>query len=375
MEKQWIKTSSKKQEGYPLWIGQDLTEKIIQREITESQETTGWVLVTDQNIQRIYQQKIQDLEAGAKNKSLPFLTLVIPPGESSKSLQKVEELAGVIAGKDFGRKTKILALGGGVVGDLAGFLASIYMRGVEYVQIPTTLLAQVDSSIGGKTGVNLFEGKNLLGSFYPPCSVWIDEDFLTTLEIKDWVNGYGELLKHGVLKDEGLFKAIEDQLDQNRTFNRISEAPAELTAIILRGITVKKEIIEADEKEQGLRKLLNYGHTFGHALEALYQYEGCSHGEAVLKGMVYEAEIAVCLGLLNNEDFSRIRNLIDGILKRGRDLPSPTKNIEDLIGFMKRDKKNRGNEISFILPEKIGKTREVFLKEEDLRRIFFKRKF
>ena len=355
-------------------IGQDLIESLLETEMAASGDTAGWVLITDQNVERIYHRIIQDLKAGAEELSLPFLTLAIPPGESSKSLSKVEDLAGIMAREGFGRKTKIIALGGGVVGDMAGFLASIYMRGVAYIQIPTTLLSQVDSSIGGKTGVNLLEGKNLLGSFYPPKSVWIDGNFLTTLKREDWINGYGELLKHGIIKDPQLFTDLEQKYQQNSLYDTDSRSLERLTLLILKGISVKQEIVEADEKEEGLRRLLNYGHTFGHALEALYHYQGYSHGTAVLKGMIWEGEMALHLGILNKEDFRRIRALIEGILPQGSALPSLEKDLEALIHYMKRDKKNRNGKISFILPEKIGKVREEFLEEEKLREILAKRK-
>lgn len=376
MEKQWVRTAFEKNNaGYYIKLGKDLVEMIGQEEISQAEKTSGFVLVTDEHVQKLYAAHIEDWEARAKKTARPFLTLVIPPGEDSKSLKRVEALAKALARQGFGRQTKILAFGGGVVGDLAGFLASVYMRGVEYVQIPTTLLAQVDSSIGGKTGVNLSEGKNLIGSFYPPAHVWIDGTYLQTLKQQDWINGYGELIKHGIIGDPLLFSEIEEKYQKGTLFSSDAKNLNEFTALIHRGVQVKKRVVEADERERGLRKILNFGHTVGHALEALYQYQGYSHGEAVLRGMIYEAEIARHQRRLPIEEFQRIRALIDGVLSFAEPRPLPEKTPEELIDFMKRDKKNRGKKLSFILPEKIGKAKEVLLAEDSVRNIFIGQKF
>ncbi len=340
-----------------------------QEEISQAEKRSGFVLITDEHVQKIYAGHIEDWEARAKKTARPFLTLVIPPGENSKSLKKVEGLAKALAQQGFGRETKILAFGGGVVGDLAGFLASIYMRGVDYVHIPTTLLAQIDSSIGGKTGVNLSEGKNLIGSFYPPVHVWIDGTYLQTLKQQDWINGYGELIKHGIIGDPLLFSEIEEKYQKGTLFSSDAKNLNEFTALILRGVQVKKQVVEADEQERGLRKILNFGHTVGHALEALYQYQGYSHGEAVLWGMIYESGMARRQGILPIEAFQRIRALIDGVLSYAEPRALPEKTPAELIDFMKRDKKNRDKKLSFILPEKIGKAKEVLLEEDSVKHL------
>lgn len=222
-------------------------------------------------------------------------------GEKSKRLSVVESLAEKMVEKEFTRKDAIIALGGGVVGDIAGFLASIYFRGIPYIQIPTTLLAMVDSSIGGKTGVDMECGKNLIGTTTQPIAVFIDTNYLKTLPVKQIRNGLAEIIKYGIIADQKLFKFIEQNL--NKIFAHEEKA---INYIIKRSVEIKVKIIEEDEKEKGKRMLLNYGHTYGHALERLSGYT-LLHGYAISIGMVIINDIAIKKKLLKKAEAERIK--------------------------------------------------------------------
>ncbi len=271
-------------------------------------------------------------------------------GEKSKSLKTVEELAEKMITKQFTRKDAIIALGGGVVGDIAGFLASIYFRGIPFVQIPTTLLAMVDSSVGGKTGVDLKSGKNLIGTFHQPKTVIIGRDFLKTLPRKQIASGLAEIIKCGVIADKSLFEFIEKNLD--KIYKLETSA---INFIIEKSLKVKIDIVQSDEKETSQRMLLNYGHTYGHALEKLSNYT-LLHGFAISIGMVIVNEMAVAKKLLKRADAERIKKLL-----KLAGLPVTTikkPQIKDLLS----DKKREGDHINFVLPVKIGKA--IIFKEK-----------
>ncbi|NBG88814.1 3-dehydroquinate synthase [Isachenkonia alkalipeptolytica] len=309
------------------------------------------LIITDENVDRLYG---DSLEAGMKGRESQ--KIILPPGESSKNLSMVEKILSKMLDLGLTRNSRIIALGGGVVGDIAGFCASIYMRGIPYVQVPTTLLAQVDSSVGGKTGVNLPQGKNTVGSFYQPRWVVIDPKVLSTLSKRERITGIGEVIKYGVIYDYDFLTYIRENFE---ALMNLEETV--ILAVVKRCCEIKGEIVVEDEKEKGLRKILNFGHTLGHALEALSNYEKYTHGEAVLIGMYHEAFMAKKMGLLDAAYFEEVAGLIK---KTGVSLDIEGFPREDLVQRMMRDKKNKGDKISFIVPRERGKVEEKLLLEE-----------
>ena len=290
--------------------------------------------------------------------SKPFLSsfkesptiLFLPSGESHKRMSSVESLAQQLATAGADRDSLLLALGGGVLGDMTGFLAAIYMRGIRYVQIPTTLLAQVDSSIGGKTGVNLLAGKNLIGSFHHPQAVLADADVLATLPAAQLRAGLQESIKAGIIYDAKLFRYMEQNADAI-----LSGDPAALTRVVAASVRVKADVVSKDEKESGLRMILNFGHTIGHAIEAATNYKQLLHGEAVAWGSIAALNVAVARKTITQKDADRITQLI---LRYGP-LSKFKATAEKLVALTSRDKKNRSGIRSFVLPTAIGKTEIV----------------
>lgn len=272
--------------------------------------------------------------------------IMMPDGEPSKRLATVEAMAEKLAKMGADRKAVIIALGGGVVGDVAGLLASLYMRGIEFVQVPTTVLAQVDASIGGKTGVNLVAGKNLLGTFYHPRVVLIDPTVLKTLPDREFRAGLYEALKCGIIGNVELFIRFE----QNHT-RILKRDPAELEWLIAQSVKLKAEVVSADEHEGGLRRVLNLGHTIGHALEAETGYRKLLHGEAVAWGMLGATNIALNVGRTDSVTAGRIS---DAVLSLGR-LPELNVNTRNIVGRLQSDKKTQNGVVHFVLPREIGK--------------------
>jgi 3-dehydroquinate synthase len=272
--------------------------------------------------------------------------LSMADGEPSKRLETVEALAEKLAKLGADRKAVILALGGGVTGDTAGLLASLYMRGVELVQIPTTVLAQVDASIGGKTAVNLVAGKNLVGTFYHPRVVLIDPNVLKTLPDREFRAGLYESLKCGIIGNVELFIRFE----QNRA-HILKRDPVELEWIIAQSVKLKAEVVSADEREGGLRRVLNLGHTIGHALEAETGYRRMLHGEAVAWGMIAANNIALSVGRTDSVTAGRIA---DAVLSLGR-LPEVNVTPRKILARLQSDKKTQNGVVHFILPREIGK--------------------
>ena len=267
--------------------------------------------------------------------------------ESKKAMGSVEQISRLLARAKADRGSLILALGGGVVGDVVGFAAASYLRGVALVQIPTTLVAQTDSSVGGKTGVNLPEGKNLVGAFYPARLVIVDPLVLKTLSKREFRGGLAEVIKYGIIADAELFAYLEKNVA--RLLRREEEA---LDHVIRRSIEIKARVVSKDERESGLREILNYGHTFGHALESETRYRRYQHGEAVAWGMKAAALLGHEIGLTSARDVSRIVALIE----RLGPLPDwPKISDASLIEAMRTDKKARGNKLRFVLSKRIGK--------------------
>jgi len=278
------------------------------------------------------------------------VTLFIPSGEASKRMRTVERLTEELADAGADRDSLLIAFGGGVVGDVTGFVAAIYMRGVRYVQVPTTLLAQVDSSIGGKTGVNLAHGKNLVGSFYHPLGVFADIDLLATLTPRELRAGLQESVKAGVIRDARLFAYLE----KNVSAILSGDAKA-LEYVVAASVKMKADVVNRDEKESGLRMILNYGHTIGHAIEAVTGYKTLLHGEAIAWGMIAALHIALHRELVTKKESARITQLI---LRYG---PPPAfhKHPMQVMALTAGDKKNRGGVRKFILPTGIGSTQTV----------------
>jgi len=266
--------------------------------------------------------------------------------ETKKSMRTVELLCRKLTRAGADRKSLIIAVGGGVVGDVAGFVAASYLRGVALVHVPTTLVAQVDSSIGGKTGVNLPEGKNLVGAFYPPRLVLIDADLLRTLPVRQFRSGVAEAIKYGVIADAELFAYLEQNME------RVLRSDADaLGHIIPRCVEIKAEVVSRDERESGLREILNFGHTFGHVLESVTKYRRYLHGEAVAWGMIAAALLGRELGITRNDGVSRVASLIRRIGK----MPDwPRVGPKILIAAMLSDKKTRAGKLRFVVSPRIG---------------------
>lgn len=276
-------------------------------------------------------------------------THLIPAGEQYKNLQSIERVYDTALTNRLERSSTLVALGGGVIGDMTGFTAATWLRGVNFVQVPTTLLAMVDASVGGKTGVNHPQGKNLIGAFYQPKLVAIDPDVLKTLPAKEFRAGMAEVIKYGVIWDEDLFTKLEraEAIDSFTTIN-----PEFLQTILVRSCQAKADVVGQDEKEAGLRAILNYGHTIAHAVESLTDYQQFVHGEAVAIGMVAAGKIAVCMGLWTEQEAARQDKLI---AKAGLPLDVPSQlSIDNILETIKSDKKVKAGKVRFILPTKIG---------------------
>ena len=270
----------------------------------------------------------------------------IPAGESSKSMQMAEKLFTKCIETGMDRKSPVFALGGGVVGDLAGFVAASYMRGVPFVQVPTSLLAQVDSSVGGKVAVNHPLGKNLIGAFYQPKAVFMDLNTLQTLPKREIYTGLGEIIKYGIIYDARFFQYLEDNIEQVASL--ANEAAAHMTA---RSCEIKADVVSQDEKELGLRAILNFGHTAAHAIEKNTGYTKYNHGEAVAIGMVCAAYISKALGMIDQSVVDRVISLI---LKLHLPIKAQGCTVEDLYRDIFHDKKTVGGKVKWILMESIG---------------------
>lgn len=331
-------------EQYDIYIGDKAWERALEYGATRDRV----FVITDENVSKLY---------GAE---FPYPHYVMRPGEEGKTMETVLAIMDEMMRHNLTRQSLIMALGGGVVGDTAGFCASIYMRGIDYVQLPTTLLSQVDSSIGGKTGVNTNRGKNVMGTFHQPKGVFIDPDVLHTLPQREIINGLGEVIKYGIVGDPDFFQYVKRHLTE------LLELEQQVVLDVLRQCcSLKAQIVSEDEQDRGTRKILNYGHTIGHALEAVTEYKVYSHGEAVLIGMLYEARLAVALGLLPRYGYEEIRDILETF---DLDWDIGRFSEEALLTAMLQDKKNRTGQISFILPIQPGQVQEMLLTPEQVRR-------
>ncbi len=337
--------------SYTITIGGGILDRLnnlIPDMISDFAQTEGRsnkaIIITDSNVEKIYG---SDILKAIEKTGFDTKLVCFKAGEDQKNISNAQMLYESFFDHKMDRKSLVVALGGGVVGDLAGFAASTFMRGVPYVQIPTTLLSQVDSSVGGKTGINHPRGKNMIGSFYQPKAVFIDADTLTTLPKEELIVGFVEVIKYGMIRSKELFEYLEKSLPDILNLDKDA-----LIHIIFNSCKIKAEVVEEDEKEGAIRAILNYGHTIGHAIETLTGYHGYKHGEAVGVGMLYASKIAKEMGLVDDEIINRQKELIKrlGLRTESREL-DPKKIVEKLY----QDKKTIGGRLRFILPESIGK--------------------
>jgi len=324
--------------GYPIVIGSGLLSGGF--DLAAHVRGPDCLIVSNETIAPLY---LDGLKACLGGKATESINL--PDGEAFKTLATASSILDRLVAIGANRDTTVVALGGGVVGDIAGFAAACYMRGVDFVQVPTTLLAQVDSSVGGKTGVNHPKGKNLIGAFHQPRIVLIDTATLQTLPERELRAGLAEVIKHGAIADAGFF----DWLERNMA-DLLAKDPAAVAHAVGRSCEIKAEVVAADEREAGRRAILNFGHTFGHAIEHCQGYGEWLHGEAVAAGMVMAAQ----LSKLPEADVTRLRQLIAGA---GLPVAPPRIPAEDLLAAMGRDKKVQGKALRFVLLRELGDAR------------------
>lgn len=329
--------------AYPIYIGQGALSELTH--VLRGLQPRGVAgLVTDTNVGPLYGDAVA---AHMREAGLEVALCVLPAGEQHKRLGAIEGICEDCLRAGLDRSSVIVALGGGVVGDVAGLAAAVYMRGIRLVQIPTTVVAQVDSSVGGKTGVNLTEAKNIVGAFHQPSAVIVDLNMLKSLPDRELRAGLAEVIKHAVIADEELFGYMEERAEAI-----LAKDLATLKHPILRSCQIKSAVVEADEREQHLRANLNYGHTFGHAIEAASGYAQFLHGEAVALGMCAAAALAEELGLVDGVFVERQRRCIE---RYGLPTSWPELPLDAVLDAMKHDKKARAGALKFVVAERIGR--------------------
>jgi len=328
--------------SYPIYIDSNILGSFGERLKTFTQSKKA-VIVTNPTVAKLY---LEPIESGLKSSGIDVKVIEIPDGEEYKSLKWSGRIYDGLISFKMDRQTPLIALGGGVIGDITGFVAATYMRGIPYVQVPTTLLAQVDSSVGGKTAVNHPKGKNMIGAFYQPLFVFIDVKTLDTLEPREIRAGLAEVVKYGIIKSEELFSYIENNADKILSLDESA-----LRHIIKTSCEIKASIVAADERETGLRAILNFGHTFGHAVEALTNYRQYRHGEAVAIGMLFAAKLAHKMGISSHDIVERLSALLKKI---GLPLEDKAYPAAEYIKSMMMDKKVVAGELRFVLPERMG---------------------
>ena len=327
--------------SYPITIGFDFLDSL--SKVCPFVAGKNVVVITNSTVSDLY---LSLITSSLDETNSHYITINLPEGEQEKKLGNVELIVSKMLEKNLDRSTVIIALGGGVIGDIAGFVASVYQRGIDFIQVPTTLLSQVDSSVGGKTGVNHLLGKNMIGSFYQPKAVIIDIKTLNTLSEREFSAGAAEIIKYGCTRDIKFFEWLEENsmLIMSRSLEHLAYA-------IRKSCEIKSSIVEQDERESGIRAILNFGHTFGHAIESGVGYGNWLHGEAISAGMVLASRLSQKLDLLKEDEVGRIKNLL-----RSMNLPvdTPKIDIATFVNLMKKDKKNKNNQINYILLNGIG---------------------
>jgi 3-dehydroquinate synthase len=332
-----------KEQGYPICIGDQIIS-LLPEKLDQLSVNRQIAIISALSVSNLYLKEV----AALFNPAWEVITHIVPDGEISKSPAEVDKIYTWLIERHFERRSTLIALGGGVVGDLSGFVAATFLRGVNLVQLPTTLLAQVDSSIGGKVGINHPLGKNLIGAFYQPKLVLTDVAFLNSLPMEEYICGLGEVVKYGILGSKTLFELLENNLERI-----LKKDQSLLQQIVFDCAQIKAKIVEKDVYEQSSRASLNLGHTFGHALETFYKSEGLKHGQAVLLGMRCAIHAARQLDLIDSGSAGRMNRLLKRI-----DVQLPTQKKIDpaaLLAIMKRDKKVRDGQINLVLPQRIGK--------------------
>ncbi|MCR4335819.1 MAG: 3-dehydroquinate synthase [archaeon] len=343
-----VKVNLKKKidDGYDILIETGLSKKLAET-IANDNFGNSYCIVTDSNMERIFGKKL--LQQFKKIKVKADI-VSFPAGEKNKNLKTAEKILNQMLAKGFDRKSCVVALGGGIAGDVAGFCAATYLRGIKFVQVPTTLLAMVDSSIGGKTGVNLSKGKNSVGTFTQPQRVYVCPEFLDSLPQREIRNGLAEVVKHAVLRDAEFF----DYLDKNVQKLLVCDKKI-LVKVVMKNCEIKARVVEKDEKEGNYRRIVNFGHTIGHAIEILGNYKIHGHGEAIAIGMVVESEISKELGLLKESEVEKIEKLLHKIGLPTRVPKGKNYDLNRIFELTKSDKKTISGKVYYSLPEKIGK--------------------
>lgn len=336
-----VKTNSK---NYPIIIGKNIIGKLPKFLSENNLNFFKCLIIVDNNIPK---KLVKNLSSSLLNKKITIH--YFKANEKSKSQKSVDKILSILLKKNFNRNDCLISIGGGITGDVSGFAASIFKRGLTFVNVPTTLLSQVDSSIGGKTGINTSYGKNLIGSFYQPDLVISDINFLKSLPRREIICGYGEILKHSLIADKKFFSF----LDKNRS-KILNLENTHIIKAIYKSCLIKKKIVESDEKESSLRKILNFGHTFAHAYEATLNYsKKLNHGEAVILGIRIASKFSLSNKLLSINDFKLIETHINNLNFNKEKLFSK-KNTNTILSFMTKDKKNISKKINLILLKKIG---------------------
>jgi len=345
-----------KERSYSIFVGNNIISEL-PKYLRSIQVNNQVAIISTPPVSSLYLEKILSLF----DDNWFLNNFDVPDGEKSKSSDMVLNIYTWLLERQYERNSTIIALGGGVVGDLAGFAAATYLRGINLVHIPTSLLAQVDSSIGGKVGINHPIGKNLIGAFYQPKCVFTDISFLKSLPEDEFICGLGEVIKYGIISSEVPFDKIAKNLQAILNMDENL-----LTDIVRACVDVKADIVEKDEKEQGIRAYLNLGHTFGHALETFYHYEGLKHGQAVLLGIKCALMVSLSLNMVDEKTVQQINSVIDKLdikIPSGKDL-DPVK----LVEIMKQDKKMKGGKIHLVLPKELGKVIVVPVTDEKILR-------
>jgi 3-dehydroquinate synthase len=333
--------------SYPIHIGDGvLCGEALRRHVRGTQVA----IVTNQVVEPLW---LSTLEQALEGSNAAVDVYVLPDGEAEKNLANYEAILEFLVVRKHNRSTTVIALGGGVVGDMAGFAAATYQRGVDFIQVPTTLLAQVDSSVGGKTAVNLPQGKNLVGAFYQPRAVFADSRFLETLPPRELRAGLAEVIKYGIIRDREFFDWLTENADL-----LLERDPEALVHAVARSCEVKAEVVSADEREGGIRAILNFGHTFGHAIESLTGYTRFLHGEAVAIGMVMAADVSWRHGLIDRADAQLIRNAVAAL---GLPDTPPELSPQAMINTMSMDKKVLDGRLRLVVCRGIG---DAFLSDE-----------
>lgn len=323
--------------SYPIFIGKNiLSDKSLFNKVNKK----SLALITNKKIEKLHISKI-------KNALMKKNKIIISDGEKYKNQDSITKIYNYLLKNKYSRDSCIVAFGGGVIGDMAGFAAATYQRGIDFIQIPTTLLSMVDSSVGGKTGINHPLGKNMIGSFHQPIAVIIDTEILKTLSKRQFNAGMSEVIKYGIIKDKNFFDWIVKNTDEIK-----AQDPKSIIKIVKRSCEIKAEIVALDEKEKNIRALLNLGHTFGHAIENYLGYGKWLHGEAIACGFLIASSVAIQKNTMNISEYNKIKALLKAF-------SLPTKlpkniNIEKLFKIMSLDKKVKNNEMVYVLPKNIG---------------------